>query len=377
MATVVRRADSRFWIACFTDRNGRQLKRSAKTADRNQAMRVAVDLERVEEQARAGSLTTDQLRKVLNDVAEKVNGESLAVPTVADYLAGWLDGVKAKRRPGTHERYANTVRLFLSHLGPRAGKAITSVTPAEVESFLNWRLNSGAAPKTAIVDLKSLKGAFRRAELYGIILRNPVAAVQLPKDQSSERELFTQEQVQKLVGAAPSLEWQTLILLGYFLGARLSDCVRMKWENIHPADGVIVYQQQKTGKKVIIPMHFHIIEHLDYLKTFGTTGFLCPKLATKGPGGKHGLSEGFKRIVTKAGIDLGIIEGKGSRKFTQRTFHSLRHSFNSLLANKGVSDELRMKLTGHSSKAMNARYTKLEVDTLRRAVTTMPLFGTE
>ncbi len=375
MATVIRRDESRYWIACFTDRNGRQLKRSAKTTDRNQAMRVAVELERVEQQARAGSLTTAQLRKVLNDVSEKVNGDSLAVPSVADYLNGWLDGVKARRATGTHVRYGNSVRLFLAHLGPREKKPMTSVTPAEVEGFLNWRLNSGAAPKTAIVDVKTLKSAFRRAELYGIILKNPVVAVQLPKDESSERGIFTQEEVQKLIGAAPSLEWQTLILLGYFLGARLGDCVQMQWENVLPAEGVIVYLQKKTGKKVIIPMHFHILEHLDYLKTFGTAGFLCPKLATKGPGGKHGLSESFKRIVVGAGIDPGVIEGKGTRKFTQRTFHSLRHSFNSILANAGVSDELRMKLTGHSSKEMNKRYTHLEVSTLRSAVTTMPLFG--
>ncbi len=34
-----------------------------------------------------------------------------------------------------------------------------------------------------------------------------------------------------------------------------------------------------------------------------------------------------------------------------------------------------MKLTGHSSKAMNTRYTHLHVATFKNAVTTMPLFG--
>jgi hypothetical protein len=33
-----------------------------------------------------------------------------------------------------------------------------------------------------------------------------------------------------------------------------------------------------------------------------------------------------------------------------------------------------MKLTGHSSKAMNTRYTHLEVGTLKNAVTALPLF---
>lgn len=375
MASVIRRAESRFWIACFTDRNGRQLKRSTKTSVRNQAVQIAIELERVEHQARAGELVTTQLRKVLSDVAEKVNGEKLDVPSVETYLRGWLEGVKARRTVGTLERYSKTVRLFLAHLGPRSTRPVTGITSADVEGFLNSRLIVGIAPKTTIVDIKTLNSAFRRAETYGIILKNPVPAVQLPTGTSSEREIFTQDEVQRLLKVAPSVEWQTLILLGYFMGARLSDCVHMKWDNIHPADGVVIYHQKKTGKKVIMPMHFHIIEHLTELSKSGTTGFLCPNLASKGPGGKHGLSEGFKRIVKNAGIDLGIIQGQGIRKFTQRTFHSLRHSFNSVLANAGVSEELRMKLTGHSSKAMNDRYTHLQMATLKNAVTNLPLFS--
>ena len=34
-----------------------------------------------------------------------------------------------------------------------------------------------------------------------------------------------------------------------------------------------------------------------------------------------------------------------------------------------------MKLTGHASKVMNNHYTHLQVDTLKSAVTTLPLFG--
>jgi integrase len=249
------------------------------------------------------------------------------------------------------------------------------VTPRDAEGFLNSRLKAGMAPKTAIVDLKTINIAFRRAENYGIILKNPVVAVRPPKEECSEREIFSQDDVQKLLQAAPTVEWQTLILLGYFVGARLKDCVRMKWENIKPETGVIEYQQQKTGKKVVVPMHYHVIEHLNFLSTFGTDGFLCPKLAGKVTGGRRGLSEGFKRVVKKSGLDPMTVQGKGIRKFTRRSFHSLRHSFNSALANAGVPEEVRMKLTGHASKVMNSHYTHLQVDTLKNAVTTLPLFG--
>jgi len=112
-----------------------------------------------------------------------------------------------------------------------------------------------------------------------------------------------------------------------------------------------------------------------FLSTFGTHGFLCPKLAGKLSGGRRGLSEGFKRIVLKAGLDPGTVQGKGIRKFSKRSFHSLRHSFNSALANAGVPEDVRMKLTGHASKVMNKNYTHLNVATLKNAMTTMPLFG--
>jgi integrase len=86
------------------------------------------------------------------------------------------------------------------------------------------------------------------------------------------------------------------------------------------------------------------------------------------------LSESFKRIVKKADVDLMIVQGAGTRKFTKRTFHSLRHSFNSALANAGVAEEVRMKLTGHTTRAVNTQYTHLQVATLKDAVSSLPLF---
>jgi integrase len=348
---------------------------SVKTEDRKQALKIAAELEQVEAESRKGAMTTVQLHKILSDVSVKVTGDSLDIPSTEDYLNRWLEGVSLRNAPTTMERYGNTVKKFLGTLGGGVKRPITTVTPRHVEEFMNARLKEGMAPKTVIVDLKTLNTAFRRAEAYGTILKNPVAAVRPPKNESSEREVFTQEEVQKMLNAAPSLDWQTLTLLGYFVGARLGDCVTMKWENVRPEDGVIVYEQMKTHKKVVVPMHYHVIEHLNYLSTFGAEGYLCPALAKKGPGGKHGLSESFKRIVVKAGLDPMVVQGKGARNFTKRTFHSLRHSFNSALANAGVTEEIRMKLTGHSSKAVHTQYTHFEVDALKNAMSSLPLFN--
>ena len=54
------------------------------------------------------------------------------------------------------------------------------------------------------------------------------------------------------------------------------------------------------------------------------------------------------------------------------SFHALRTSFNSTLHNKGVAQELRRKLTGHKSDSMNDKYTRTELQTLRKAVNKLP-----
>jgi len=83
----------------------------------------------------------------------------------------------------------------------------------------------------------------------------------------------------------------------------------------------------------------------------------------------------FKRIMDRAGICAGVIRERGGtagRSVSALSFHSLRHSFNSALAKAGVSQELRMKLTGHSSVDMNTLYSHHELETIRNAVKTLP-----
>lgn len=84
------------------------------------------------------------------------------------------------------------------------------------------------------------------------------------------------------------------------------------------------------------------------------------------------MSERFIRIMVKAGVDPLEIKGQGKRKFRQRTFHSLRHTTNPLLANNGIDQETRMALIGQTTKAVNSDYTHLDLSKLRGAMAKMP-----
>jgi integrase len=123
----------------------------------------------------------------------------------------------------------------------------------------------------------------------------------------------------------------------------------------------LTHTQGKTGAKLTIPLHVDLLAHLEKLAgTDKPAVFITPHMADLRPGGRHGLSEGFKRIVRLAGLDLQTVQGKGKRMVSRRTFHALRHSFTSALANKGVASELWMKLTGHKTEAAHRGYLNLK-----------------
>lgn len=373
MASVIKRKESKYWFACFTSHDGRQLKRSTKSTDKREATRIANEIEALERKARTSSVTSTQLQKVFSDVSERLTGDRMDIPSIEEYLKDWLEYAGTRNSPSTLKRYDKVVRAFIQTLGSKSSSPVSSISPSHIEHFVTERMQSGLAPMTVKVDLKTLGTAFRRAEVHELIIKNPVPAVTPPKAESSERGIFTPEEVEKIINAAPSVDWQTLILLGYFVGARLSDCVHMRWDNVDPDNQVISFEQQKTKRKVIVPIHPILLQHLVYLSDHFTKGYLCPTLAAKGPGGKHGLSEGFKRIMKRAGVDVQLSEGKGVRRFCKRTFHSLRHSFTSSLANAGVPEEIRMKLTGHTTRDIHTRYTHHELESLKNAISSLSL----
>jgi integrase len=288
--------------------------------------------------------------------------------------------------------------MFKTHLGPKALKPLRAVTVRDVQGFLDARLKGGAASKTVSVDRKSLSSAFNTALKHGLILHNPVPATEIPKVVSSERDVFASGQVAILLSTLGRLEsgesityrigdaqqilrltpedardWRTAILLGYYTGARLRDCVGMRLDNVDFNRSTILHKQQKTDQQVEIPMHSELERHLERIfSTDKPQEHLCSSLQKKCTGGAHGLSQTFKAIMRAAGLDPATAKGMGKRQFSRLSFHSLRHSFNSELANAGVGQEVRMKLTGHTTAEMNRRYTHHELKPLKQAIGKLP-----
>jgi integrase len=374
MASIRHRPGTPYWHGAWRTTDGRLIFRSTKLTDRKKALAFAIECERAEKLAGADALTEAQAREIVSDIMKRAgNGESLRCPSVRIFFRDWLAGKEATKASATLTRYTKTAKEFLAHIGDRADKPLSSLSPQQVESFITMRCKLGLSPTTVRLDTKVLRAALNRARRQGLISTNPAEAVELPDNNVVERGAFTPAEIKMLVAAADG-EWKTLIQLAYFTGARLSDCCRLEWDSVDLAKGVLTYRQGKTGATVVLPIHPELEAHLSKLATSDRAErFIMPGMADKGPGGRHGLSESFRTIMRKAGVDSQRVERKiGVRTLSRRTFHALRHSFTSALANAGVAPELRMKLTGHKTEAVHAQYTHHELETLRTAIGKLP-----
>src|SRR5262249_31129727 len=170
-------------------------------------------------------------------------------------------------------------------------------------------------------------------------------------------------------------DWKGVILCAYCTGLRLRDVTELRWNAINWQEQTIKVITRKTGKKVTVPIHSKFAAWLKKQTRGIGKAPVFPSLAGKSGAGKSGLSMQFKRIMERAGIRGRLLreaEGQG-RSQHSLSFHSLRHSFNSAMANAGVSQEIRQELTGHSSADMNKIYTHNDLQPLRNAIAAIPV----
>jgi integrase len=374
MASLTKKKTSKNWIAVLTLSDGRRTNRSTGTSDKKKAQRIADDLQRIENEGRENRITEEAIRRNLNEMLKRHTGESINQETVKDFLRSWIDG---KNNQHTRERYQYAVDSFQSSLGSKANGLLSLVTYRDVTQYLTQRSGAQIASKTLSVDAKILNSAFNLAKKLQFIQENPfekALALKPIEVSSSKKAVFSKDEIQALVTIA-NPDWKAVILLGVYCGARLTDCTTMRWENINLVKRQICYYSTKNKKQIELPLHPALY---DYFKSLTTKDknetYISPSLAGKSTSGKSGLSGAFTRLMEKAGIDPERVDGKGKRKFSAKTFHSLRHSFNSMLANSGVSQETRMKLIGHASEQINDQYTHIQMETLRRDIENLPSF---
>lgn len=404
MASIHKQSGRGYWFASYRDASGKQhfvstkikhapighdAKERATKAATNR--RLAMDLAMRLEEAERGNATEVHLRKLLSDVSERVNNRRIEFKTASVFLKDWVTRAQKTKSAGTYERYNGIVETFLTSLKSKANAKLSDITVQDVQKFIEERLEGGRNPSTVRTDCKILNAPFALALRQGLTLTNPVAASEIPEGAKESRAPFTSEQVSELLNATDVLarqdaknsahwkEWKTCILVGYYTGVRLGDAVAMTVSHFDLEKHVLKVRPKKTSRMkrdLIVPVHPQLESHVRALSARNNIDLLCPNLARKKVSGKSGLSIQFHVIMAKAGVEQETIEAKGKkgRSFHKFTFHSLRHSFVSELANAGIAPDVRQLLSGHADERSHAVYTHTQI-ALRRAIEVLPTLG--
>jgi integrase len=332
-------------------------------------------LQRASNEARRGVLTEVRARDLLSEILQSVNGEGLRSFTVAEWFNFVVEQKQKSRATQTAKRHAQLAREFIEFLAHRASLNIAAITPKDILDFRNFRESKALAAATLNLDINVLSAAFNAAVRQGLISANPCAAVEKVKNRAQRKSVFTPEQVSALVASAEG-DWKGLILTAFYIGARLNDAANLRWRNVDLVSEIktIRFVTGKTGKEIVAVIHPVLEEYLLSLPASESDdAFLFPSLAQRAT---SPLSKEFARIMDTAHIEQHVIrernEDGSGRSVSALSFHSLRHSFSSLLANAGIAEETRMALTGHTTREVHQHYTHRDLVLLRDAVAVLP-----
>jgi len=372
MASLTKDSRNRspFWICCYTSADGRQLKVSTKKTDRKRAWEFCLAIERAEELGRDRLLTEQHAKKIIGEILERTTGTPIRNDTAEQWFAHWLDMKQRVRAGHTMLRYRQVVRDFQESLGHKAKLPLAHITSKDILKYRDSITAAGKTARTANLALAVISNALNAAKRQHLIDTNPATALERLATKSEEKGTFTPQQISKLVKAADG-DWRRAILVGYYTAARISDVSNLRWDAVDWDKRVIRFTAGKTKKLVTIPMHPQLERELRKQPGIGKA-LIFPTLAGRETGGAQGLSRQFTAIMRRAGIDGTHRRTGGKRAVSRLSYHSLRHSFNSELANHGISQEIRQKLTGHSSAAVNRIYTHHELEPLRTAIAVIP-----
>src|ERR1051325_9725614 len=206
------RGKSPFWYCAFTDADASRHFKSTKRSKRQEAQVICDGWQRATELARKGLLTQVQALKVVSEIYERANQEPLNSADTKSFLREWITSKKLVTAISTARRYGDVIESFLAHLGDKAARNLSALTPADVASFRDVYIRKGKANKTANMAVKTLRIALNTARRRGMILSNPAEAVETLPENSVTRGVFSPEQIQSLLKVADN-EWRGMILI--------------------------------------------------------------------------------------------------------------------------------------------------------------------
>jgi integrase len=257
---------------------------------------------------------------------------------------------------------------------------LRSVTPDQVQRYIA-EISATRSSNTRNKVLTLLRLVFKVLAEKARVKKNPFDGLDAAPLAMTRKRPLTGEELQtvsKLLEGKGEME--ILFSLGYYTGARLGDCVSMRWDMIDMGARKIRYTPHKTRKSnevITITVHPTLFSLLDQVPKSDRHGLVLPELGTfyTTRTGVAAVSKRVQKVFEDAGIDTGLkVEGY-SRAVAQVGFHSLRHAHITALLENGIPMDAVRQQAGHASLEMTARYYHASEKTLQATAAALPIIG--
>ena len=165
--------------------------------------------------------------------------------TVKTYLETWLAAKKATVKLTTWKRYDSLIRTSIE---PALGSVrLCDLSRDHVERYLaSCNEEQSTRHKDAKVSAKTIRNrlgvlasAMHKAERDGLIARNPLEGIDLPKRTRPELVVMREEDAAALLAAVAGTDIEVLVWTALHTGARLGELLALRWRDVDTSAGTV------------------------------------------------------------------------------------------------------------------------------------------
>jgi site-specific recombinase XerD len=242
----------------------------------------------------------------------------------------------------TRKSYRIVMRGFLGWLG----RPPHTAQREDVRDWLELLVDGGASASWVSVHLSALRTIFDKmcARSLTLGLVTPRRSYKLPT-------VLSQEGVQRLLVAAPSLQEKLFLSLLYATGMRVSEGVRVRFGDVDVSRRQLKVVQGKGRRDRVVTLPESLVPLLERMgRCTRPTDFI------------FGSADNPQRHVSARTAQRWMGRASALAQLpTTTTCHSLRHSYATHLLEHGVDIRFIQKLLGHLRLETTTLYTRLAV----------------
>jgi site-specific recombinase XerD len=228
-------------------------------------------------------------------------------------------------------------------------KAPDSAAEDDLKSYLAYLISDKKLSSSSVALVRSAL-----LFSYNQVLDRGFSSIKTPKIQRNPPAVLTKDEIKSLIDACFNDKSRLLILLLYSSGLRVSECLKMRVEDLDFKEKVCLVKQGKGKKDRVTVLSGTFAEQLkEYLNKEG----IEEGAIFMNKSGEIFSVRNAQKIVSSAAKRAGI------KKIV--TPHKLRHSFATHLLDAGVSIRVIQELLGHSNLQTTQIYTRVSRDLIR------------